>query len=286
MSPDEDQLRAALRDGESAAQDTLRPDLIMSRARRERHDRQRNLRGVLGVAAAVIVIAGGGFGISQLGGHNSSKSSSSASRDSAAGAGSSQAAGAASGAGALTPPAPANPSTAAASSPAAVPPAGSSSAASSSAAAASAASACPSTTPVVPPLPGFTAPGLSAPLFAGNLTSLTVCVYQPDGSGLAGGKTYTGSGAQEIAATFNSAEVLPDPGGMGCTTDFGPTVLMLPSTAQGAGKAVIGNAGGCGATTNGSALRYKARGALVAVIQKVLPATAGSGRASPGPGPS
>jgi hypothetical protein len=270
MSPDEDQLRTALHEGQGGA-DELDARRIMSSALVEQARRRHSLRSSLAIAAAVIVVAGGTTGIITALAHSgSSGSSSAASREEHSGDATYA------GGSALTN---AGPSSAAASSPADAP--ATSRPAAAGAPNSSAPAACPATPPNIdPPRPGGTGAGA---LFAKTLTALTICVYQPDGSGVAGGETFTGADADSVAATFNS--IAAADGDRPCPSDLGPTVLMLPRTAGGPGAAVVGNVGGCGTTTNGTAVRY-ARTQLTALIQKVLPGTVNSGRASPGPGPA
>jgi hypothetical protein len=271
MNPDEDQLRAALHEGEPDEIE-LNAHHIISAAVADEARHRRSVRSAFAIAATVVIVAGGATGLITALGHDSSNRSSAG--DAAAGtesvAGSTSAA------------ASAGPSSAASMAGSA----GSSAAASGGPAVPSTTGAASASCPTAPPtiaVPKPTAAGAAGALFGAGLISITVCVYQPDGSGLAAATTLTGTDATGLATTLNA--IAPAPTQQACTADLGPTVLLLPQTTAGAGRPVVGNAGGCGTITNGTAER-NARSELTGLIQKVLPGTNNSGRASPGPGPS
>jgi len=277
MSPDEDQLRAALRGGEDDGE--LDAGAIMRKAIVGRQQRRRSVRNFATGVAAVVLVGGAGFGLSQLPDSGSNKSSSGGQADSAVSssvaahgdseptqAASSSAAAAAGSAGGAAAPTTAG----AASVPAngAVPgPAD--------------ASLCPALAYTLPS--DLPPPSLTRPLFPTDITTMTVCVYQPGGSPLAGAKKFSAAEARSIAASFNaSAKFERD---QACTADLGPTVVIYARTASGPVPTVVGYAGGCGETGSVSAVR-DARPALVKLIAQILPTTATGGKASPGPGPA
>jgi hypothetical protein len=277
MSPDEDQLRAALRGGEDDGE--LDAGAIMRKAIVGRQQRRRSVRNFATGAAAVVLVGGAGVGLSQLPDSGSNKSSSGGQADRAVSsrvaahgdseptqAASSSAAAAAGSAGGAAAPT----SGGAASVPAngAVPgPAD--------------ASLCPALAYALPsdhPPLSFT-----GPLFPADLTAMTVCVYQPGGSTLAGAKQFGTAAAQSIAASFNASAKYST--NQACTADLGPTVVIYARTASGPVPTVVGYAGGCGETASVLAAR-DARPALVKLIAQILPTATGGGRASPGPGPA
>jgi peptidoglycan DL-endopeptidase CwlO len=263
MSPDEDQLRAALREGEHDG--ALNADRIRYQAMADHAHRRRSIVNVAASVAAVVLVAGGGFGIAHLNGGSSSKSSAasaiSSSAAAAAGSAAQSAAGDPAAQGSVNGGA-TEASSAAASSAAAV------ASASPSATApvaiptpSGAATDCPGAAPAVPAGGSGT-----AALFPANLIALTVCVYQVDG-GAAAVKVFNGAAAQQIAAAFNASAGIG--GRQACPADLGATVAMYPRTANGPAPAVIGNLGGCGTTSNGTAAR-QASAELNAVARQVL----------------
>jgi hypothetical protein len=279
MSPDEDQLRAALRGGEDDG--GLDAGAIMRKAIVGQQQRRRTMRNVAASVAAVVLVGGAGFGISQIHVGTEQKSSSAGQADSAvsssaAARGDSEPSKAASSSGAGT----------------AGPAAGVPGPTSAGAASLPANGAVPGPVDISRLCPAVAyalpsdrpAPSLTRPLFPADITTMTVCIYQPGGSPLAGAKKFTTAEARSIAASFNaSARYEQD---QACTADLGPTVVMYASTASDpALPTVVGYTGGCGTTSSVSATRA-ARPALMKLIAQILPTAATGGKASPGPGPA
>jgi hypothetical protein len=140
------------------------------------------------------------------------------------------------------------------------PPPGSSSAGSSSPGSSSpgasspgapAAPGCPATPPQLA-TPGGVLPGRSAPLFPDGVLQLAVCVYPVTG-GAPARRVVSGVPAATLA---RQVDALPSQNDGPCPADAGPSVVLIPVTASGAGDPVVGEAGGCGRLTNGTGTRF------------------------------
>ncbi len=136
---------------------------------------------------------------------------------------------------------------------------------------------CSGQPPHVMTAPGTTF-GAKQPLLAENVEQIAVCVYQQDGA-TAGGYQVSGAAAVELARKVNA---LPLPSAdPPCPLDLGPTVVLTPAH----GRPAVGNAGGCGLITNGTAERA-GRELLISLIAKVVLHTVPPGRVTHGPAPS
>jgi hypothetical protein len=249
MSPNEDQLRAALREGEG---DRPNADLIIASVRAARRSRRRVAWAIAGSVAVVIAIGGGVTALSMQRSGTSSTSS-------GAGAG-----------GSLPVP------TSAAGAARAVPPAAGPQMESSPT------GARPLVCPDPPPTVAM--PNISnGRLLPDGITAIRICLYQVGRAKLAGTTELTGPAAEHLAGRLENSP-LPTPT-TACTADLGPTVVVLASTAQENTPTIIGNLGGCGEITNGQAARL-ARAVLQDEARVILRPPGSAGVNSPGPGPS
>ena len=218
MSPNEDQLRAALRDGEGDRPDA---DLIIASAHAARRSRRRVAWAIAGSVAVVIAIGGGVGAFSTMRSGNSSSSS-----------------GTRAGGSAPVPTSAAGAARAAA--PAASPQIGSPTVTSGL--------ACPRTPPTIA-MPTVS----NGRLLADGITAIRICLYQVGTAKFAGTTGLTGTAAEQLARRLEDSP-LPTPT-TACTADLGPTAVILASTAKENTPIVIGNLGGCGEITNGQAAR-------------------------------
>jgi hypothetical protein len=288
MSPSEDELRAALHQGE---QDSINTESLISRARQAQLHRRRTRRTIAGSVLGVAAVAGLTTAVMlHHPGPGDESSAAGSGADSAVSQPASSAAGtsaAASGGG---------PSSAAGGG--AAPEAGrDSSAASTAGTAGPGASngsvsngssggspACPSQAPTQPK-----GGGLSSRFTGGNLVStgtnrFTVCLY-PAGGGAVTSTVLSGSTASALASTLNASKALPKPPAAPpptCSNDR--SLVLLPSVDGRAEPEVVGLPAWCGSTTfrlsNGSAVRY---------VPDTSLAPAGvpfPQRKTPGPGPA
>ena len=239
MSPTEDQLRRALREGEGDGPD---PDTVILRAAAYRDERRTRIRSAVAVAAVVAGI-GTGVGFLSTSGvlndeqHHPLKAAGSAGANfSAEGADKDKAAGGGTGGVANVPSAYAGQA-------ASVP-----------------ASACPTRLPAASVTSDAT-----TPMFSGDVNSVTVCGYQGTGSVVrAAGtdqplsRTYTDGDASAIAHSAESA--LPKPTGMSCkampATGVHALLLLGTYTSGGKAKPVVVGLGCDSAVMNGTTTRY------------------------------
>lgn len=281
MSPNERHLRAALHAGEGQPLDA---DVVIERARTARRQRRTTFAAVGGAVAAVLVV---GTGVGLVAANRDGRSVSVAAAASTT----------------------ANPSTGALTS----------SNPSAAARTSDAPTLVPRPTRIAPPVPvpsvgipspsavpgaGVVPAGCSArapriaaprgssaagPLFPEGITSIRVCVYQPesaagapDTNGVAASYLISGSEAQRIATAFNDVALTQGPGGADV---LGLPVALLGATATGQVPVVVGTLSGDGTTTNGTATRY-ARNLLLQLAHTGLPQLGTPGKMSHGPGPS
>jgi hypothetical protein len=95
-----------------------------------------------------------------------------------------------------------------------------------------------------------------------DVTAIKVCVY--DAQRLSHSKDLDGPAARSYAQRFNALPVRR--GGMACPQFLTQiTVALIPVTPSGAGPTVVGQVGGCGTTSNGTASRDA--GQLLAELQ-------------------
>ena len=215
MSPNEEQLRAALRQGEGERPNS---DLVIASAHAARRSRRRMVWAVAGSVAVVIAIGGGITALTLHSGNSTSAG---------AGAGAPQMAPSPTSAGGAA--APARPGTGS-------PPA------------LTGALACP-----IPPATIAMPSASNGRLFPDRITAIRICLYQAGTPKFAGMTEVTGTGAEQLARRLEDSP-LPAPK-TACTADLGPTVVILANTATGKAPTVVGNLGGCGEITNGQAAR-------------------------------
>lgn len=246
MSPNEEQLRAALRQGEGEQPNA---DLIIASAHAARRSRRRMAWAIAGSVAVVIAI-GGGITALALRSEDSTSAGSAAGEPQAA---------------------PSPTSAGGAAAPAASPGTG-------SPPAVSGALACPG------PPPTIAMPNTSnGRLLPDGLTTIRICLYQTGTPKLAGMTDVTGTAAEQLARRLEDSP-LPTPK-TACTADLGPTVVILGRTATANAPTVVGNLGGCGEITNGQAARL-ARAVLQDEARVILQKPGPPGRNSHAPGPS
>ena len=249
MSPNEEQLRAALRDGEG---DRPNADLIIASAHAARRSRRRVTWAIASSVAVVIAIGGGVSAVSTLRSGNSSSSSGER-------------------AGGLQPVPTSTAGAPRAAAPAASPQTESSPTAPS-------ALVCPRTPPTI-----ATPKVSNGRLLPDGITAIRICLYQAGTAKFAGTTELAGAAAQQLARRLEDSP-LPTPT-TACTADLGPTAVILASTAKENTPTVIGNLGGCGEITNGQAARL-ARAVLQDQARVILRPPGSPGQNSPGPGPS
>jgi hypothetical protein len=241
MSPNEHQLRAALRQGEGDRPDA---DEIIFSARAARAARRRTAWAVVGSVAAVLLVGGGITALSLAGD----------------GSGSSASSGGAAGGAAVPPDRSPGTGTRAGPLPPTVP-------------------ACPRVLPSVPQPPSRS----SGQLFPDGVIAIRICLYPVESSTLNATNELTGTAAQRLVEQLESS---PKPAPQtACTADLGPTMLLLGRTATGDVPNVVGNLGGCGSVSNGTAIRL-ARPVLEEQAHIILPRLGTPGLNTPGPGPS
>jgi hypothetical protein len=232
MSPNEFQLRSALREGEG---ERVNPDTVIARARgmqQARHDRRVRYGSV---AAAVAIVGGiGVVGGLALGGGHSNKTSS------AGGGGNSDRAAKQGGAVVSKPNQPIPPGVA---SPAAAVP-------------------CPDSPPnlALPGSGGTGQFGAHGPLFSGQVQSVKVCAYASGASGAAPSMVLTGENATDVATSMeDAAKTLPTstkcPGGP-AAIDRGSLVIIGVDKDRNPMRPVVVTLGCPTRMTNGTALRY------------------------------
>jgi hypothetical protein len=246
MSPNEHQLRAALRQGEGDRPDA---DVIIFSARAARVARRRTAWAVVGSVAAVLLVGGGITALSLAGD----------------GSGSSASSGAAAGGASAPAPAPAN-----------RPPGTGNTLPGSTK---QTAPACPRVLPSVSHAPTRS----SGRLFPDGVIAIRICLYPVGSSALNATNELTAAAAQRLVEQLEGS---PKPAPQtACTADLGPTMLLLGRTATGDVPGVVGNLGGCGAVSNGTAVRL-ARPVLEEQAHIILPRLGTPGLNTPGPGPS
>ena len=115
---------------------------------------------------------------------------------------------------------------------------------------------CPDSAPTVPHASG------AGPLFPDDVTAIKVCVYKVQRLGES--KDVTGPAARSYAQRFNA---LPTRTGAQVCPQFLTqiTVALIPVTPSGPAPTVVGQVGGCGTTSNGTASRDA--GQLLAELQ-------------------
>jgi hypothetical protein len=246
MSPNEEQLQAALRQGEGERPNA---DLIIASAHAARRSRRRTVWAVAGSVAVVIAIGGGIAALTLRSGNSTSAGSA---------AGAAQAI-------------PSSASARGAPAPAASPGTGSPPAVTS-------ALACPAVPPVIA-MPSAS----NGRLFLDRITAIRICLYQAGTPKFAGTTEVTGTAAEQLARRLEDSP-RPTPT-TPCTADLGPTVVILASTATANAPTVVGNLGGCGEITNGQAARL-ARAVLQDEARVILQKPGPPGLNSHGPGPS
>lgn len=140
---------------------------------------------------------------------------------------------------------------------------------------------CPGSAPVMPHGNG------AGPLFPDDVTSIKVCAYQVQR--LSASKDVTGPAARSYAQQFNA---LPTRRGAQMCPQYLTqiTVALIPVTPSGPAPTVVGQVGGCGTMSNGTASRDA--GQLLAQLaigassgHAPLPAAPGHTK-NHGPGPS
>lgn len=113
---------------------------------------------------------------------------------------------------------------------------------------------CPTSSPA---LPGGSSATNEQPLFPSDVTAIRVCGYhaqRPTGS-----KVIDGAAARSYAQRFNELPTKSGPCPLYLTQT---TIALLPSTPRGTAPAVVGQIGGCGAASNGTAFRATANNLL------------------------
>jgi hypothetical protein len=238
MSPNEFQLRSALRDGEG---EHVNPDTVISRARgmqQARHDRRVRYGSV---AAAVAIVGGIGVlgGVVLGGGDNKTSTASKGGGVSTSGGQAQDGARAPSG---VVPAAPAIPTQPIASGPVAVP--------------------CPSS-PLQLAVPGGGGTGqfgAQGPLFSGPVEAVKVCAYASSTSRVVPSTVLTGENATNLTKSLDdSAKTLPAsikcPAGP-APTDRGSLVIIGLDKDGNQLKPVVVTLGCPTRATNGTALRY------------------------------
>ncbi|MEP6598940.1 MAG: hypothetical protein ABJB98_05765 [Actinomycetota bacterium] len=265
MSPNERQLRAALHAGEG---EPLDADAVLGRARTARRQRRSTLGAVAGAVAAVLAV-GVGAGLVAANGNDDLVTD--------AGPATSSRPYATSGPPDLSKRAETAPSFTGKSLPGPIPPV------------VIGTGVAPATCPAqAPRLATPSDAGANGPLFPGGVTAIRVCVYQPesaagapDTSGVTASYLVVGADAQGLAQAFNNLA----PTQFACTADLGPWVAMFGATATGQTAPVVGNLGGCGTTTNGTAVR-QARDLLIQLASSGPPQSAAPSKLTASPAPS
>ncbi len=259
MSPNEAQLRAALRAGEG---ESLDPDAILARARTTRSQRRRTRTAIGATAAMVAAVAGSVTAIAAAnhGGQPAAGPSASVSPSRP---------------GIATRPAPAigGPSTEPGPDGTPYVPAG-----------------CTATAPELKWPKDPTGTAAAGPVFPAGVESITLCAYQlgqPSQSHpFQSARTITGSTATALADRINQLPpvtgVLPS-----CPPDSGPWYSLIVTTSGDAAPVVVASTSGCGVITNGTAIRFWS-GNVINPLLKSLPPVAPvtPGRKSHGPAPS
>ena len=215
MSPNEEQLRAALREGEG---DRPNADLIIASAHAARRSRRRVAWAIAGSAAVVIAIGGGITALALPSGNSNTSSGAGASRPQPVPTSASRAAAPPEGLGAKASPSVTN------------------------------ALACPSAPPTIA-MPNTS----TGRLFPDGIAAIRICLYQTGTSKFAGMTELTGTAAGELARQLEDSP--PPTPTTACTADLGPSVVILASNTKANAPTVVGNLGGCGEITNGQAAR-------------------------------